>query len=342
MVTKFIDNPEDKQDLYNLLQSFMLYTEYAPWRWMTDTDIFAVEIPGEKELYYACVMGCEGEMFGMAIYQGLKGLKYYQRQLETEDPEEVAMIEEHGPVLLLTLGDRGELNNKERQLYKELGFSFRGHNAWPVFRSFKPGFYPWILTPAEAHAASIVLQHAIAAAEHCREHQKKWHENGGDHIPLCKVLPGSASENFTLEWMPFPEINDEEIRFAFDHNTAISAVSHLPKIDGEGWEIDWCYSPAPVQEKKGDYPFYPILGIIASRESGLILNFKLSTRDEFNAASLLIQTMVKFNKRPESLIFKTELKARSVLDLAHLLEIDFYLAQKLLLEECQASLLEQL
>ena len=65
------------------------------------------------------------------------------------------------------------LTKDDLKVLKQLGLKFRGSNAWPQFRSFQPGYYPWHLTESEAKYLTLCLEQARDVAL-CLEKDPDW------------------------------------------------------------------------------------------------------------------------------------------------------------------------
>ena len=120
----------------------------APWSWMEETDIFGVEIPGTDKVVFISVMGAIGEHFSVALYPGIEGLSalWALHSDDHAEPERVLEI----PQTQLSFENRVQLRQEDHRILKQLGLRFRGKNAWPLFRSYRPGFVPWFIDADEA------------------------------------------------------------------------------------------------------------------------------------------------------------------------------------------------
>ncbi|OGG47137.1 MAG: hypothetical protein A3F84_16945 [Candidatus Handelsmanbacteria bacterium RIFCSPLOWO2_12_FULL_64_10] len=134
--------------------------ELAPWEWMMEDDIFGVQNPENQELGFISVMGAIGEHFAVAVYLGPQGL-YGFLDLEDEglDASPYRLFEV--PQLQASFEDRNILQKEDRDILKSLGLKFRGQNAWPMFRSIRPGFHPWFLEGWEARLLTCALEQAL-------------------------------------------------------------------------------------------------------------------------------------------------------------------------------------
>jgi hypothetical protein len=142
-----------------LYQAAMRIKEIAPWEWMAETEIFGVSNPETGELGFVSVMGEMGEHLGLAAYLGPQAL-YHFWALQDEDlhlPMETIL---EVPQLQASFEDRRVLTDRDLRVIKDLGLKFRGRQAWPQFRSYRPGFHPWYLEPQEARFLTHVLEQA--------------------------------------------------------------------------------------------------------------------------------------------------------------------------------------
>jgi hypothetical protein len=82
------------------------------WEWMTDGYIFGVQNSGTDEIGYCCVIGNLGEVFGLIVYTGSKGLASYLKIRSLQDPEgnfdNLLLQECLSSLLLLKTGDSSE------------------------------------------------------------------------------------------------------------------------------------------------------------------------------------------------------------------------------------------
>jgi len=167
--------------------------EIAPWEWMTEADIFGVKSrfasplrseqdPETEQLGFVSVMGMLGEHLALAVYlgpEGLYGFWGFQRLADTAKdasrqgkpfllsrilsddvlPEVFFRL----PHFQTSFENRNELRQKDRDLIKQLGLKFRGRQAWPMFRSYRPGFWPWYLEAWEVRFLTHALEQAVEA-----------------------------------------------------------------------------------------------------------------------------------------------------------------------------------
>ncbi len=137
------------------------FRKAAPWEWVKETDVFGVRNPKTGEVGYCCLMGELGEMLAMAVYEGTEGLQGYLKirrgQIKPGNPDALYVQK----CLMLSFENKKLLQEDDLEIIDELGLAFRGRNAWPVFRSYKPGYFPWFLNRDEVLYMTIALRQAM-------------------------------------------------------------------------------------------------------------------------------------------------------------------------------------
>ena len=122
-------------------------------------DLIGIKYGEEKDTIFFSILGREGDCYGIAVYEGYKGLNsllmlIMQQQLNLS--EEYAMFNQRN--LTCYWGNRDELTDKQRKTIKDLGYSYRGKNQWLYFLSFEPGYYPYNMDSEEVVRMSGYLQ----------------------------------------------------------------------------------------------------------------------------------------------------------------------------------------
>lgn len=161
MADEAAPTPDTWQRLYALIGQVK---EMAPWEWMYESDVFAVQDPEKDEFYFVSVMGNLGEHLSIAVYMGVRS---YDRLLAfAENTDEGGTGEELLEIahLQASFEDRNQLTTQDRNTIKELGLKFRGKMAWPLFRSYRAGFAPWHLEADEARILTLALEQLLDVA----------------------------------------------------------------------------------------------------------------------------------------------------------------------------------
>jgi len=137
------DNKPSLAEWRALYQTADEFKKMAPWQWMWDRDIFGVKNPDDGSIGYCCVMGANGEHYALGVYLDDQGLAGY---LAIQSKRVTAKNAIFFQTVLMASFENADLVEKEdREIIRELGLSFRGRNAWPLFRIYEPNFLPWFI-----------------------------------------------------------------------------------------------------------------------------------------------------------------------------------------------------
>ena len=266
-----------------LYQAAIDFKETETWTWMYDSDVFGVQNPVSGEIGYCCIMGSLGEMFALALYLGSEGLESYMR-IASEPPLDPSEAFEELVLqrcLMASFANREELTEEDRQVIKRLGLKFRGRNAWPLFRSYRPAHFPWYLTDDEARFLTLALQQAKEVSLRFREdpalldppEEELWFVRVPAETKKGLSWKDAWLEPALLEEEELPDVPIDELRLARLKKVAqpMEAI----------WEMDFALAPTPVQDKKGERPYYPYLTMTVDHDSGFIFGTDLASPESY-------------------------------------------------------------
>ncbi|MGH3149043.1 MAG: DUF7309 domain-containing protein, partial [Rubrobacter sp.] len=161
-----------------------------------------------------------------------------------------------------------ELDRRDREVIKKLGLKFRGRNAWPMFRSYRPSFLPWFLEVEEVRFLSCALEQLADVAPRFREDSSLLEPSGGEGY----LLRAPRREGGTLLWedasMGVPPLDAPPIEVEVEVSK-IEALGRLPRTAAR-LEVDFFMFPAPVRDQ-GDRPYFPHMLLVVESGSGMIL-----------------------------------------------------------------------
>lgn len=262
-----------------LYQAATDFIKIKPWTWLSDSDLFGVLNPHNKEIGYCCIMGALGEVYALAVYAGSEGLESYLKmqsgEIDVDDPDVLHMQK----CLMASFEDRERLEREDLQVIKKLGLKFRGRSAWPQFRSYLPGYVPWFLTKDEARFLAIALQQATDVA--LRYKGDRSILNPPKRGLVLVRVSGQAEQKGRWKdvWVAPLLAEKEDLAVAPIDELRLQRIKeHIGKKAGT-WEIGFFYFPAPVQE--GERPHYPLTGIILDHSKGLALHNCLAPQWSF-------------------------------------------------------------
>ncbi|HJV45074.1 MAG TPA: plasmid pRiA4b ORF-3 family protein [Bacillota bacterium] len=259
-----------------LFECAVRFKELKGWEWMDDSHIFAVQ-DGESDLTgYCCVMGGGGEIFGLAVYYGPKGIETLLKTLEGKLEEQEYYDQQS---LMVSFENRGEVDKDDYELIKSLGRSFRGRNQWPVFRSFAPGLFPWYLTRQEVLFFTRVLEQAVLVCQRSRENLESY-KMTEDYVVVarCSILQGDEwvweDTRKRIEFIPQEEKCLPLVANELDLLRRKKNLKVVPLII----EFDYMYFTEPIQDRVGQRPYFPYHALWIDHEQEYILDVAMVER----------------------------------------------------------------
>lgn len=322
-------NLEEWRELY---KQMMRVREIAPWQWMEEIDIFGIQNPETDEFGFVSVMGTLGEHYAVAVYLGAKGL-YGFWQLAQNDPNYVSGHVLEVPQLQASFEDRKELHKKDREIIKQLKLKFRGRQEWPLFRSFRVGYFPWFLEAEEVRFLTHALAQTIEVGLRFKEDPSLL-DPPDDETYLVRV---PNRENDTLQWqdqmIKVPPPPPASIELSMDTRLLAQLKSVQQRIAPV--EIDLSLMPIPIEEKRGERPFYPYILLVVVAQADFILGSELmqaipSLEAMWGAIpEKLVETLARTQSLPVEIRVRSELLYQLLAPVTEELEIALNLTNDL-------------
>lgn len=322
--------------------------ELEPWKWMFEDNIFGVQNPETGETGFVSVMGMAGEHISVAVYPGAAALHSFlelQEDAEFGDtevaPERVLEI----PQIQASFEDRDYLQKEDHEVIKKLGLKFRGAKAWPMFRNYTPGLFPWFISGAEARFLNYTLEQLLEMAKRVQKDVEVLTPTDDDEEFLVRV---SRQENGKLVWE--------------DKTVKVSQPAPLPalktqldpkqieqikqkKLVNRSIELAIRMLPTPVQEK--GRPFFPYIMLVADSESGMILGMDMLhplpsiASMRANVPNHLAKFLLKLDVIPHPIVVNSEWLAEALAPLTSELGLKLVQTDSLpSIEEAFAGMME--
>ena len=244
-------------------------SELAPWEFMYEHNIFGVQFPETNDLGFVSVMGNLGEHFATAVYMGKKGFEGFltmQRMGYRLGPDIVLEV----PQLQASFEDREMIRPEDRKIIKQLNLKFRGEKAWPQFRSYRPGCFPWYLEKDEAQMLIHGLEQLLDVAPRFKEDPDMLQSTEPDGRYLVRVHENGKWADRPQKIM-FPADPPLRLRMNMDALNYLKSMSKQNSIV----EVDIQMMEEAVRDKKFDRPYFPFMLMIAEKQSHMILGFDL-------------------------------------------------------------------
>ena len=303
------DSTPSNAEWSQLYRAAIVVKELSPWQWMVETDIFGVQDPETGEIGFASVMGVQGEHLAVAVYLGAQSLYRFWDFCEEGDlapAEDLLLI----PQLQTSFEDRDMLTQDDRNTIRELGLRFRGRQEWPMFRSFRPGYYPWRLEAHEARFLAHVLEQTVNVATRLGDNPALL-ELMEDDSYLVRVPRGGGSE---LAW------DDQTVRVRREEPAsipigmdmdALEAVKGLP-LNPATLEMDFFMAPILIGER-GARASVAYMLLVVHSGSGFVLGNDVLLPDPTLEAmygtvpSIVVEVLAKAGFVPERVAVRSEL-----------------------------------
>ncbi|GAB4269650.1 MAG: hypothetical protein Kow0054_31730 [Deferrisoma sp.] len=240
----------------------------APWRWMDEAQVFGVVDPDTGEHGYVSVMGTQGEHLAMAVYRGPVGLLGFSRMQNGEIEASPELFFEI-PQLQMSFEDRSLLERADRDLLVERGFRFRGRQAWPLFRAYRPGWEPCLPTEAEARFLAAAGEQLLDVARRLQDDPSILFGPSPDALLHRVARRRKGALVWSDRYMPPPEFPETRIPIAID-GALVEAVERLPVGIGCA-EVEAGLAFTPVGPRRGER-FFPVLLVVADQQSGAVIH----------------------------------------------------------------------
>jgi hypothetical protein len=245
--------------------------DLAPWEWMDETEIFGVQDPDTGELGFVSIMGMAGEHFAIGVYQGARGLYGYLRMQEIGpfmQPEDLLNV----PQLQASFEDRDMLDQADYKMIKSLKLKYRGRNAWPQFRSYRPGYAPWYLEPEEARFLRHVLGQVLEVAPRVEEDPFILESEDEDAYLVRVAEKDGESLAWHDEFMTIAPPKAEHATIEID-SKLVETVRQLPRADYK-IELDCFMLPSLIGER-GQRPYFPYVFMMMDAERDLMIGMEI-------------------------------------------------------------------
>lgn len=247
--------------------------DMAPWKWMTETDVFGVEPSESSRTWFVSVMGEAGTHCAITAYEGTEALygfhEFYNDDCQPR-PFDILLL----PQLMLSFENREALEHQEWKRLKNLGFSFRGRGAWPLLRRIEPGHPPVFPDASELDDFIAVLEQTMLVSRRIRS-EKLPLLAPGEQDAQGLIRKGSlrqAASDWTDELRAVePEMESFDVMLPPPE--LLEQLQQIPQQQQRVLEVDLALLPSPVKEQ--GRPFYPFTFLIMDAQSGIIEHFEM-------------------------------------------------------------------
>lgn len=295
---------EDKPDWSSLFHVADELKKLKPWQYLDDNHIFVVRHPETEELFFCSILGSSDIEYGLSIYRGIEGWNVLRDILNNQVTDDF-FYQLNG--LGVYFVDRDELEKSDYDLIKDTGLSYRGKHNWIQFRSYEPGFVPWLPNADDVAILITVIQQSIQFVQQCKNGWQfpcikdpdtfvmRHRDDNGQWIQTIEPLNLSIHNSMQI-YDELSEFEMAQIKKKRKNNLVL--------------EFDLFYTNNAVSDFMAERPYFPVLCIAADQNTGMICYHQIIS-DQKNAPVTQIEFLnflKQLDERPQAVVVTPEVK----------------------------------
>lgn len=271
-----IDLPEDLERA--LVSAALAFRAAAPWRELANTDYLLVDEP-LRGLRALTILGNGREQYGLQSYAASCAPEwlFLLDAMNGMPPPGPAIVLELLEGETLELEAKAATDARDRARLLRAGYKPvpRARQAWPVFRQFRPGHFPWHIDEAAARRLLIDLRRALRWAELAPALTGRGRDP--DAPVALRRLPAVSHELTTerswtaedIHWVQLqlpPARRPEPLAL---NPAGLATWPVLPRRAAEWWWVDERPQMVRIGEQDDEPPYFPRLGVCLDGRTGL-------------------------------------------------------------------------
>ncbi|MBO0992223.1 plasmid pRiA4b ORF-3 family protein [Bacillus sp. SD088] len=270
----YLEQNKPDFDWTRLLLAAKEFNKLAPWTIVEGDDIYIITDPLTKDQVFCSVLGNAHELYGLAIYIGKEGFESLL-QILNQGAESAFELSQKQRAVLVSFVNRNELEKADYELIKEADVSFRGKNQWPEFRSYQPGFFPWMIDHEEARLLLLALEQLPYLVEDIKKQHPRLEETAqGAWLARIPKENSQGEIRWTSEYVTSSIFNwDVTSEEEYPSYLSELEIKRLSKYKQDQGTVEFDFFPVnmPIQEQEGERPYFPNLSVAIDQDSGMVL-----------------------------------------------------------------------
>lgn len=129
----------------------------SPWELLDESQLIVTRNAESGELRYCSVMGAIGQVYSLHVYLGEDGFQQFRR-IETDEIAHPLELFAASRFIYVESVSKSELERQDRELLAALGHPKTKSVDTPIFRSVRPGYFPWFVNAEEAQTLIECLE----------------------------------------------------------------------------------------------------------------------------------------------------------------------------------------
>lgn len=287
------------QDWRALLRLAMVVDEMAPWRWLSDAQVFAIHPSALAEPVFCSIMGHDDGIRGLALYPGKLGWQTYIRIGQStgdEDPLEALCLDR---CALLQLVPIAEASQDDVALLRTVGADAGA--VVPSFNCYNPGYAPQAPDAAEMAWLLPVMREVVNFLGDL--------PGSGEVIPeaglndLGRILARKqVGEAWVMDWiLPAASQNfsPDTVTLSEEEGRMLEGLPMVPEV----WLYEDLHLPEPQEEDSGR-AFFPRAVILLGLEDQQFRGASILRPQDFpqSLGQVLVRQMLQVGAVPANLV----------------------------------------
>ncbi len=272
-----------------------------PWEKLSETDIFAIKLPGSGKEYFVSVMGSNGEVFALAFYEGERAIyKFFELQNEELNYHPTFLLSI--PQIVVSWEEKRELDPLQAHIMDKMGISYTGKNVWPQITRTIPGCMPEIPDIRSFEIIKILLEQSLVMLPRViSDPSIVWGNPDQLNTILFRVPKKVIGEWVWHDKMktPAPDTALSKVNYnAFQ----LEEFRNLPVI-WKTLQVDIVLQPYPIKGKDGKVNFAFILIAMDPKNDLILFAQVLESEKRYetnlkNLPNLIMDELVAIGGRP--------------------------------------------
>lgn len=239
---------------------------------------------------------------------------------------------QHEQVLIVTFEDRTDLDKVAYNLIKAHSTTFRGKKSWPVFTSYRPSFFPWVMDESEAEYVRVAMREVVRVIEEQAAGLEIPHIVDKEKILLRAVDYRKNDDTaFVSQIVDVEQLIEEE-----EEDELVLSELELKRLSKmkEGLEvsIEFTILPLemPLQNEEGGRPFFPFLSLAVDANSGEVYYHEVSDSPItiYNSQQSFLRALDRLDGIPND-VMTDSVTARAVLPYLDICDFNFSIEESL-------------
>ena len=271
--------------------------------WFDDEEVD----PGSGKEFVVSVMGSNGEVFALSIYEGERAI-YKFFELQNEDlnyhPTTLFAI----PHFMISWDESGELEPIQEVILEKLGIRYTGKKVWPQINHTRPGNIPGLADIREFKNIGILLGQCLDILPRAlKDRSILW-----EHLNLQNTFLFRIPKKVRGEWVWHDEFRRPAIepvlsKVKFDP-LLMEEYKRLP-VKWKSLQVDLVLQPYPIPDPDGTFRFhFMLLGLDPKTELIIMAQMvKSGKRYETtlnNIPNLMMKDLIAGGGRPGKIEFR--------------------------------------